>query len=236
MFQAASAVIAVSRDMEQQLLSLGARRDTLFYNPYGIDLSLFAQAHPAQNPPTFLTVGRFVNKKAPYLSLLAFHTVLQAYPSARLVMVGDGPLWDACQQMARALGISSSVSFPGACSHEQVAAMMQESRAFLQHSLRPGNGDSEGTPVSVLEAGASGLPVVGTRHAGIKDVVIEEETGLLVDEHDIEGMATHMLRLARDPTLAATLGQQAREHVAAHFSMEHSIAHLWNILERVIEQ
>jgi glycosyltransferase involved in cell wall biosynthesis len=104
----------------------------------------------------------------------------------------------------------------------------------VKHSLRPGSGDSEGTPVSVLEAGACGLPLVSTRHAGIKDVVIEEETGLLVDEHDIAGMAAQMIRLAQEPALAAALGQRARERIASHFSLDHSIANLWYILEQTL--
>jgi glycosyltransferase involved in cell wall biosynthesis len=109
--------------------------------------------------------------------------------------------------------------------------MMRRARAFVQHSVRTSYGDSEGTPVAVLEAGASGLPVVSTRHAGIKDVVIEGETGFLVDEGDIEGMAAHMLTLARDADLAGRMGRRAREHVAANFSMEQHIARLAEVLE-----
>jgi glycosyltransferase involved in cell wall biosynthesis len=234
LFEQASALIAVSHDMEQQLGALGARRETIHYNPYGVDLAQFAPTNPADNPPTFVAVGRFVDKKAPHLTLLAFHKLLRTVPEARLIMIGDGPLWDACQQMATALDIDHAVTFAGACSHEDVAAAMRQARAFVQHSLRPGSGDSEGTPVSVLEAGACGLPLVSTRHAGIKDVVIEEETGLLVDEHDIAGMAAQMIRLAQEPALAAALGQRARERIASHFSLDHSIANLWYILEQTL--
>jgi glycosyltransferase involved in cell wall biosynthesis len=97
--------------------------------------------------------------------------------------------------------------------------------------MRTGYGDSEGTPVGVLEAGASGLPVVATRHAGILDVVVDGATGLLVDEGDVVGMAEHMLRLAREPELAGRLGQAARRRICAHFTMDQSIAKLWSIIE-----
>ena len=60
----------------------------------------------------------------------------------------------------------------GIVSHEEVALLMQESRVFVQHSLVPSSGDTEGTPVAILEAGAAGLPVVSTKHAGISEVVI----------------------------------------------------------------
>ena len=109
-------------------------------------------------------------------------------------------------------------------------ALMESARAFVQHSVEAPSGDAEGTPVAVLEAGASGLPVVATRHAGIPDVVIEGKTGLLVEEHDVAGMADAMLRLIDDPPLAANLGAAARDHVRAHFSMERSIDRLWRII------
>jgi hypothetical protein len=65
LFAVASAIIAVSQDMEQQLMSLGAPRNKLFYNVYGVDTTLFALSKPADNPPLFVAVGRFVNKKSP---------------------------------------------------------------------------------------------------------------------------------------------------------------------------
>ena len=92
----------------------------------------------------------------------------------------------------------------------------------------------DGTPVAVLEASATGLPVVATRHAGIPDVVLDGETGLLVDEGDVEGMAAQMIRLADDPELAARLGRAGRQRVCAEFSMEKSIAGLWSIIEGAI--
>jgi colanic acid/amylovoran biosynthesis glycosyltransferase len=108
---------------------------------------------------------------------------------------------------------------------------MQSSRAFVQHSVTTQDGDSEGTPVAVLEAGASGLPVVATRHAGIKDAVVDRKTGLLIDEGDIEGMAGQMIRLAQDPHLAADLGQAGRRWISAEYSMQKSIQGLWAIIE-----
>ena len=76
----------------------------------------------------------------------------------------------------------------------------------------------------------AGLPVVATRHAGIRDVVIDGETGALVDEGDVAGMADAMVRLAQEPELARRWGRAARERVASEFSMERSIGQLWEIL------
>ena len=231
LFEISAAIIAVSRDMQTQLQELGAPVEKIHYNSCGVEPSVFSGADPLHSPPTFVAVGRFVNKKAPHLTLLAFKRTLESAPGARLVMIGDGPLWDACYQMTRSLDLAGSVELLGARSQAEVAETMQRARAFVQHSIRTQDGDSEGTPVAVLEASASGLPVVATRHAGIKDAVIDQKSGLLVNEGDVNGMAEHMTRLAQDPQLAAELGKAGREWVSSEYSMEKSIAKLWSIIQ-----
>lgn len=230
MFRRAAALVAVSRRMESDLLALGAPGGRLFYNVYGVDTGLFTPAAPGDNPPLFAAVGRFVDKKAPHLTILAFAEVLRACPEARLVMLGDGPLREACRTLVRALGLERAVELPGDRPPGEVAALLGRARAFVQHSLTPESGDREGTPNAVLEAGASGLPVVSTRHAGIPDVVLEGETGLLGDEGDVQTFAAHMLRLAREPQTAARLGRTARAHVQARYGMAERIAALARIL------
>lgn len=224
-------LVVVSRQTEEALVALGAPRERLTYNPCGADIALFRPADPAAAPPHFLAVNRFVDKKAPHLTIVAFSQALAACPDARLAMIGDGPLLETCRQLTRALGLDRAVEFLGARPHAEVAAAMGRVRAVVLHSVTTSDGDVEGTPVSVLEAGAAGVPVVGTRHAGIADVVIDGETGLLVDEHDIDGMARAMLALIRDPGLAAALGRRGRERVEAHFSLDHSIARLWEAID-----
>ena len=235
LFDQAAAVVAVSRDMVQQLVRLGAPSNKVHYCPYGIDLTQFRGAQPANNDPRFLTVGRFVDKKAPHLTILAFREVAAETEQAQLIMIGDGPLMEACQQLVRALQLESRVRFAGVCTHDEVALQMRQSRAFVQHSLRPSYGDSEGTPVAILEASASGLPVIATRHAGIMDVIIEGETGLLVDETDVQEMAAHMKALAYDSDLAERLGAAGRRRIRQHYKMEHSIGRLWEIIKSTIK-
>ncbi len=230
LFRDAGAIVAVSRHMERTLLEIGAPREKLHYNPYGVDTTFFDGANPASAPPHFLAVGRFVDKKAPVLTILAFSRLASEVAGARLTMIGDGPLLEASRQLVQAMGIDDRVDFMGPRPPLDVAAAMRRSRAFVQHSVVASSGDSEGTPVAILEAGASGLPVVATRHRGIADVVVEGDTGFLVDEGDVEAMAGHMLRLAMDAELAAGLGRSAREHVAMHYSIEKSVADLWRII------
>src|SRR5690606_12969618 len=131
-----------------------------------------------------------------------------------------------------ALGMQDSVALLGVQSPAQVAELMCRSRAFVQHSVVTANGDSEGTPLAVLEAMACGLPVVATRHAGIADVVAHEERGLLCAEGDVAVMAEHLLRVADDAALAARFGANGRAYVLEHHRVEDRIATLQGILER----
>jgi glycosyltransferase involved in cell wall biosynthesis len=97
---------------------------------------------------------------------------------------------------------------------------MEHSFLFIQHSIVAFNGDSEGTPVGVLEGMAAGLPVVSTFHAGIPDVVQHEYTGYLVDENDIDVMAHYMMKICDDRNLAKKMGQAGKERIKNHFTLE----------------
>jgi len=111
-----------------------------------------------------------------------------------------------------------------------IAEIFSQARAYVQHSVVAGNGDCEGTPNSILEAAASGLPVVSTRHAGIKEAVVHDQTGFLVDEWDEAGMAAAMLRLAEDPALATRMGQAGRKHMEANYAADVRLKALAEIL------
>ncbi|MCC6937018.1 MAG: glycosyltransferase [Flavobacteriales bacterium] len=232
LFAYAAAVVAVSRAMEQQLLALGAPREKLFYNCYGVDVDLFTAGDPGKAPPHFVAVGRFVEKKAPDLTLTAFGILLTRFPDARLTMVGQGPLWEACNARVQTSALRDRVSLPGVMSSAEIAELLRGARAFVQHSVRAASGDSEGTPLAVLEAMATGLPVIATRHAGIGDVVVHGEHGLLCAEFDVAGMAANMERLAGDAELAGRMGTAARTHVERNYRVEDSVAALQVILQR----
>lgn len=231
MFRQAAAIIVVSQTMNRQLIHLGCPPDKIVYIPYGVNCNEFQGADPGKAPPRFLSVGRMVEKKAPYLTLAAFQLALRDIPDARLRMIGDGVLLPVCKDLAVALGIDHAVEFLGSQPHRVVQDEMGHARAFVQHSITAADGDCEGTPVAILEAGMAGLPVVATRHAGITDVVREDETGILVDERDVAGMANGIIALASDPSLAGRLGKNAAQHISRYYRMDQSIAKLSLVLE-----
>jgi colanic acid/amylovoran biosynthesis glycosyltransferase len=230
-FRTAAAIIGVSSGMVKQLIAIGAPEEKVVYNVYGTVLP-DEHATPASAPPLYVAVGRLTPKKAPFATLLAFASVRREIPDARLEIIGDGPLRHTCEQMIRALKLDDSVVLHGVAEHARVFELLRSGRCFVQHSVVAPDGDSEGTPVAIIEAMAAGLPIVATRHAGIPDVVEEGRTGLLVDEYDVEGMTAAMLSVGRNPDYAQELGSNAREKVAESLTMQVSLARLANILSR----
>ncbi len=232
LFEFASAIIVVSRDMEQQLIRLGAPASKVFYNVYGVDISKFKKSDISKTKKHLLFVGRFVEKKAPNLSILAFKKALEEVPDAKFYMAGDGLLWEECNKLVADLGLQESVILLGSKTHDEVVDLMLTSRAYVQHSVVPESGDSEGTPNSILEAQVCGVPVVSTLHAGIKDVVIHGETGFLVEERDVNEMAKYMVEVLKDVDLAVKMGEKAYLHATKNFTLSDSIAKLKSILDR----
>ena len=226
MFNYATGIVAVSSVMEKALVNMGADPSKIDVNRYGVNPDKFKDSNPSQTSPHFFAVGRFVEKKAPYLTILAFSRVVSVVPDAMLHIVGDGPLMGPCKRLIQALKLESSIILHGIKGPEEVAIFMRQSRAFLQHSLVAESGDSEGTPVAIIEAQMSGLPVIATRHAGIPDVVVDGETGFIVEEADVDGMTEAILKVAKDPELAGQLGKAARKRAIENFTMDRHISQL----------
>jgi glycosyltransferase involved in cell wall biosynthesis len=229
MFAYANAIISVSQKMTEALIYLGAPAHKIVLNPYG-PREKFLQVQ-SDYRPTVLSVGRFTDIKANYLTIAAFAAASENLPDARLVMIGSGELLEACKTLARIWRVDSRIDFLDAVEHDHVQPFFAKARCFAQHSVSPSYGDSEGSPVAILEAQSAGLPIVATRHAGIMDTVRENETGFLVDELDVPGMAHHLRRLLLDEALARRMGEAAREHIVKHFSLSRHISLLQATLD-----
>ncbi|WP_400077985.1 glycosyltransferase family 4 protein [Winogradskyella sp. R77965] len=229
-FDLATYVIAVSRKMEQMLLDLGCQSEKLIYNACAAHPE-FEALVPKFSKKQFIGMGRFIDKKAPYYTIMAFKEVIKKYPDAKLLLAGKGMLINTCYNLVRQFGLEAQVEFLGVIKPEDFRKLLSESLAFVQHSITAKNGDMEGTPVSVLEASVSGLPVISTEHAGIPDVIKHGETGLLCKEHDVEDMAQNMIRLLDDVTYAQQLGAAGKQFILKHFSMQLHIKKLQTVIE-----
>ncbi len=236
MFSKAAYIIAVSEDMRKQLIQLGATPEKVILRPYGIDTSMFADAHPATSDKILLFVGRFTAKKDPVSLLKAFHFALQSVSNAKLIMIGKGELYALVLKTIEQLHLQDSVKVLGWQTPQEIAKQMQQARAYVQHSVYAPNGDSEGSPVSIIEAAGSGLPIISTRHAGIKESVIENVTGYLVDEGDWQEMGEYMIKLLNDPELADKMGQAGRRHIVKNYDIRQQMREIKHLMEKAVAQ
>ena len=210
-------------------MGMGAPAEKVHVVPCGVDLNKFKPLS-GKKERMFLAVGRFVSKKGPLFTIQAFHEVWKKYDDAKLVMVGAHKgLYEQCAKLAESLGLQNAVEFPGILKQEEISVLMGKALAFVQHSVTAPNGDMEGTPVSVMEAGASALPIVSTLHGGIKDAVVHLKTGFLMEEKDVHGMAMAMTKILEDPARAAEMGKEGRLHIEAHYNQIMQIRKLYDL-------
>ena len=202
--------------MRDQLISLGCSKRKLHKIRYCPDEN-FYKIKPDYNSKKLVSVGRFVDKKAPYYLLLAFNKLLKHCPSSTLTIIGDGPLLEVTKNIASYLGIDEKIFLPGALERQKVMKELGRACCYIQHSVTVSHGDQEGSPVAILEALAAGLPVISTRHAGIPEVIKHDENGFLVDEHDVEGMSFYMQKTAKDFKIAQKIGSNAKKFAKDNF-------------------
>lgn len=234
LFNYATAIVAVSGDMVLELEKKGADSNKIHQLSCGVDVNAFPKINLLESKRNFIAIGRFVEKKSPLSIVKAFSILLKKFPDAKLWMVGDGPLLNETRLLIKALDISLSIILTGILNPEEIKLLIKQSRCFIQHSVTAKNGDKEGTPVTILEAGSSGLAIVSTLHGGITEAVINNVTGYLVAEHDIEGMAECMIKIAENVNLAASLGNKAAQHIRSNFNIEDRIAALNDIIAAAV--
>lgn len=237
LFREASAIITVSNYMRDSLAQLGCPRFKLRVVHVGVDLDHFsfaARRAPEDGVVRLLNVARLVPKKGHRVLLEALARLPNDSPPLKLDIVGAGPLRDDLQRQASRLGIDHMVTFLGHRPHAVVAKSLLSAHLFVQPSITPPSGDQEGLPTTLMEALASGLPVIASRHAGIPDLVEDGIHGRLVDEGDVEGLAAALYELATQPERWASYGSAGRAKVLSDFSARGQTAKLEDIYDEVL--
>lgn len=235
--------VALSKDLERYLhekIHVPRARIAQLYN--GVDTDLFHAADGGREPlphPEFApadafvigTVGRMQAVKDQITLARAFVLLLQMAPHAakrlRLVMVGDGPLRTQVADILEQAGAGALAWLPG--ERDDVARIMRGLDLFVLPSL------AEGISNTILEAMASGLPVVATAVGGNPELVDEGRTGQLVPRSDPQAMAQAMLRYNADPAECRRQGLEARRRAERDFSMTAMVNNYMAIYERMLQ-
>jgi len=203
-------VYAVSRNIRDHVISdFSIPESKVRYLPFGIDTGIF---RPVTDPvPERKDTIRIFSNRGYYpvydnLTLVrGFALAYQKNPALRLTLKGDGPQEEEVRELVTGLGLNPYVTFRKRTGYSEVPNDYREADIFITTSV------SDGTPVSVLEAMASGLPCIATSVGGIPEWIDNGITGLLVRPGSSEQVADAILSLARDPVLRKRLGDAARD-------------------------
>jgi len=216
----AARILCRSESLAADVIRLGCAPEKVLIQRTGLPTEEWAyaeRAKPADGAWSIVQSCRFIAKKGIDLTVTAFAEVTKLHPKATLTLIGDGPQKEAIEHQIAALGLADRVRFTGFIYEDGVKQALAAAHLFVHPSRTTGEGDREGVPNSMLEAMATGLPIVATRHGGIPEAVTDGESGLLVPENDAAALAAAMLRVLGDDDLRRRLGCGARRDVEAKF-------------------
>jgi len=222
----AARMLCVSKEMCELVSDLSGRPDAVEWWRPGIDLSRYRPSEQTNDPPEVVMVGRFTEKKGHVYALRAFARVIASGREARLTFVGDGRLEAQCRRLVREYNLQEHVRFAGVLRPPEVAECVRTSDVALVPSVVARNQDREGSPTVAKEASACGVPVIGTYHAGIPEIIEDGTTGLLVPERHVEALAEALTRLLDDPDLRSEMGRAGRAKMEREFRLEDRVAAL----------
>jgi glycogen(starch) synthase len=206
----AAAVVANSEGL-RQLAAAFEPKLPIEVIPNGVDLGAFSAGRTRQPGAQLLFVGRVVYQKGLDLLFSALQKVTSPW---KLTIVGDGPSAGRLKQQAAQLGIHERIHFAGWQTRDALAGFLNEADLFVYPSRH------EGMPNAVLEAMASGLPVLATRIPGSEELVVAE-TGLLVPSEDISALSAALETLLADGAMRTRMGIAARKRVEEQYSWRH---------------
>jgi colanic acid/amylovoran biosynthesis glycosyltransferase len=239
LFQAVPVVLARSQSLAQRLINFGCPPEKIRLNRTGIPLADFAfkqREFPADGNWRILQACRLIDKKGVASAIGAFAIFVRKFPNAEFLIAGKGPLQEDLEALALQLGVAGKVRFVGFLGQRALRDFYARGHIFIHPSETPPDENQEGVPNSILEAMATGLPVIATRHGGIPEAVTHEMNGFLSKERDIESLGQSMIALAKSPDEYRQMSEMARNAVAQQFDQELTVRALEDAYEEVCAQ
>jgi len=232
---AAAEFVAAETDYSRELLRQrcpdSAAKIHRVYN--GIDLERFPPPLPAtlDHAARILSVGRLVSFKGFEHLIDACAELTRRGLDFTCEIIGDGPLRENLQAKIDKANLSSRIALLGSLSQRAVFEKLRAADIFALASVIDRQGASDVLPTVILEAMSAARPVVSTRLAGIPELVVHEETGLLAPPGDVAALADALEQLIRDPALRLRYGQAGRGRMEQHFRIEKTVAPLLQLLQ-----
>ncbi len=237
LLQTTTLVLARSFSLQERLLALGCPKEKLRINRTGIPLDQFpfieredtGAGQPGQAPFHFVQACRLIEKKGLDDAIHAFARFAKGNPQARFTIAGEGPLLGVLEKLRDDLGLTRQVIFTGFLKGDDLCRLYHQAHIFIHPSRLTSDNSQEGIPNSMLEAMATGLPVIATRHGGIPEAVRDGVTGILVAERDRDGLHDAMQRMTSEAGLRSQMGRAAAEDIRESFESTAQIARLEEI-------
>ena len=237
-FQEARLILARSQSLLDGLKALGCPAEKLRLNYTPIPLDAFPasmRSAPADGAWRLVQACRLIPKKGLFTTLEALRLVVPHFPKLKFVVCGTGPVKEEFLRRRDALNLTENVEVLGWMNQPKLLAEYQRAHLFLHPSELTDTSDQEGIPNSMLEAMATGLPVIATHHGGIPEAVTHGVDSLLVPERSPQQLAEAILSLLRDPALLVRLSGAASQTVRQRFGLEASIAKLEDCYDEAIQ-
>lgn len=234
LFSNANRITALSKNMRSDLTNAGYPGEKIDIQPLGVDISKFDykdRKPPENGEIRILTVARFDEQKGLEYAVDAVANIADNH-DIHYYIAGDGPLREKIENKIHRQGISDSVELIGLVNHTELEHQFESAHLFLLPSVTAEDGSKEGTPTVLLEAQASGLPIVSTTHAGIPDIVDDGGSGLLVPERDVPALTNALHKLLSSPERWIEMGEHGRERVVEN----HSIPVVIDNLEQIYQE
>jgi glycosyltransferase involved in cell wall biosynthesis len=210
----AARVIACNHDAAGELRCMGGKVELV---PHGVDVRRFAPAPPPRAEPVrLLAVGRLVEKKG--FDVL-IHALARLGGSLRLRIIGDGPLRGRLERAVGLTGLADRVELSETVTHRELPSAYADAHTVIVPSVEDATGDRDGLPNVVLEAMASGRPVVASAIAAIPSAIEDGRSGLLVPPGDPAALAGAVARVASDGALRERMGAAGRLVVERRFEL-----------------
>ena len=235
----AAHLVAISEFNRSHLATLAAEVAPITLIHCGVDLSGPAtepgdRSQVAGSPLRILSVGSLVDKKGHRFLISACKILREQGVDFTCTIIGAGPQEEALRRQIDAAQLQQLVELLGARTHPEVLASYPDFDVFVLPSVITADGDRDGIPVVLIEAGSAGLPLVSSPISGIPEVVLHEQTGLLVPPGDPVSLAEAIRVLAQDPGLRARLGQNARERIRDRFDIQGTSAQLRAVFQSTV--
>jgi colanic acid/amylovoran biosynthesis glycosyltransferase len=205
-----------------------ADRIRRIYN--GLNLGEFGRANFSSDPPLIVAIGRLIAKKGFANLIRACALLVEHGRSFRCEIFGEGPLENQLRGQIEESGLKELVQLPGAKPQHEIRKCLARARVFVMPSVPEAEGGMDNLPTVIMEAMATALPVVSTRIGGIPEMVVESETGFLVEPDDVVALAGAIEEVINDRSLGQKLGQAGYERAEKFFSIEKNVRELGKLL------